>query len=228
MAMSFNTALSGLSASSTDLSVIGNNIANANTTGFKYSRTEFADLYSASLRTYSGARVGTGVKVASVVQQFNQGTANTTDQSLDLAISGDGFFRVNDEGNLNPLYTRNGAFHLDNNNNIVNINNQFLSAYQADPKTGQILGTISKITVDQSDIAPAPTTDMSATLNLNSAEITPKSTSSIDVNGLILNNTDNIPTGAFNPDDPATYNSKAFTTVYDSTGASHTANLFFY
>jgi len=227
MAMSFNTALSGLSASSTDLSVIGNNISNANTVGFKFSRTEFADLYSASLRTYSGARVGTGVKVSGVVQQFTQGNANTTDQALDLTISGDGFFRVTDEGDLNPLYTRNGAFHIDKNNDIVNTQGQYLSAFQADAKTGQILGTRGKINVDQSDIAPASTTEMSAIINLNSGEVAPKATTKIDLSGLRLNATDIAPATEFDPQNTSTYNSQVSTTIYDAQGVAHDAMIYF-
>ncbi|CAK0778271.1 Flagellar hook protein FlgE [Gammaproteobacteria bacterium] len=227
MAMSFNTALSGLNASSTDLSVIGNNIANANTTGFKFSRTEFADLYSASLRTYSGARIGTGVKVSGVVQQFTQGNANTTDQSLDLAIAGDGFFRVTDAGNQNPLYTRNGAFHLDLNNDIVNSQGQYLNAYQADPKTGQIIGTINKVNIDQSDIAPAPTTRLTATMNLNAGDVFPTATTSLTLKGLQLNAQDTTPTNTFNANDSTTYNTKASTTIYDSKGVAHTATQYF-
>ncbi|CAK0742265.1 flagellar hook protein FlgE [Gammaproteobacteria bacterium] len=227
MPMSFNTALSGLSASSTDLSVIGNNIANANTIGFKFSRTEFADLYSASLRTYSGARMGTGVKVADVVQQFSQGNSNTTEQSLDLSISGDGFFRVTDVANQGPSYTRNGAFHLNNNNDIVNTNGQYLSVYQSDPKTGQILGTISKLNVDQSDIPPASTTGMNATLNLNSSEIAPTATNTITASGLRLSNADTVPTATFDPKSPSSYNMKTSTTIYDASGIAHPASLYF-
>lgn len=232
MSMSFNTALSGLNASSTDLSVIGNNIANANTTGFKFSRTEFADLYSASLRTYSGARIGSGVKVVDVAQQFTQGNANTTSQSLDLAISGDGFFRVTDQNGLNPLYTRNGAFHIDQNNYIVNTQDQRLSAFQAN-STGQVLGTLGDVYVDQSDIAPAPTTQLTTVMNLNALDVAPTATTAISVSGLRLNATDAIPadsTGTpllFNPNDSATYNGKASTMTYDSSGTAHTANMFF-
>ncbi|CAK0761517.1 Flagellar hook protein FlgE [Gammaproteobacteria bacterium] len=229
MSMSFNTALSGLNASSTDLSVIGNNIANANTTGFKFSRTEFADLYSASLRTYSGARIGSGVKVTGVVQQFTQGNANTTDQSLDLAISGDGFFRVTDSGSQNPLFTRNGAFHIDKNNDVVNAQGQYLNVYQADTSTGEIIGSIDKLHVDQSDIDPSPTTSLSAVINLNSAEAYPKATDTLTVKGLRLNaKAAIIPNDPpFNSAVPSTYNSKTSTTIYDSKGISHTASMYF-
>lgn len=224
MAMSFGTALSGLSASSTDLSVIGNNISNANTVGFKFSRTEFADLYSASLRTYSGARVGTGIKVTGVVQQFNQGSANTTDQSLDLAISGDGFFRLTDANGQNPLYTRNGAFHIDDNNYIVNTQNQRLSAFQTD-KNGKILGSTGDLYVDQSDIAPAPTTEMTALINLDAGSIFPVASSSVTASDLRLNK-QVVPDVDFDPNNDTSYNTKSSITIYDSQGMTHTATTY--
>ena len=107
--MSFRTSLSGLDASSTDLSVIGNNIANASTTGFKESRTEFADVFAS---TFSGVSniPGSGVRVASITQQFTQGNVEFTNSGLDLAISGSGFFVVSDSGA--SLYTRAGAFQV--------------------------------------------------------------------------------------------------------------------
>ena len=91
--MSFQTALTGLSAAQGNLSVTGNNVANSSTTGFKKSRAEFADVYAASVYGSSSTAVGGGVKMASVAQQFTQGNIEFTDNPLDLAISGEGFFR---------------------------------------------------------------------------------------------------------------------------------------
>ena len=96
--MSFGIALSGLNAASTDLNVTSNNIANSATTGFKQSRSEFAELFSVSPQGVSSTQVGNGVKVAAVSQQFTQGNINTTNNSLDLALSGQGFFIVSDGG----------------------------------------------------------------------------------------------------------------------------------
>ena len=107
--MPFRTALSGLNAASAELRVIGNNVANASTTGFKESRAEFADIFAtSSLGTTSNA-IGTGVRVANVAQQFSQGNIGFTDNNLDLAISGQGFFIMDDNGVRS--YTRSGRAH---------------------------------------------------------------------------------------------------------------------
>ncbi|MCK4710189.1 MAG: flagellar hook-basal body complex protein, partial [Gammaproteobacteria bacterium] len=112
--MSFNTALSGLQAASIDLSVTSNNIANVATTGFKYSRTEFGDIYAVSPFGNSPTAVGNGVQIDNVSQQFSQGNFEFTDASLDLAVSGQGFFVVsqNDVG-TDRSYTRAGEFRVD-------------------------------------------------------------------------------------------------------------------
>jgi flagellar hook protein FlgE len=107
--MSFQEALSGLNGSAKNLAVIGNNIANSQTIGFKQSRTEFADMYAASLNGAGSNATGIGVEVASVAQQFTQGNITATDNPMDLAINGDGFFQVGD-GLSPPSFTRNGQF----------------------------------------------------------------------------------------------------------------------
>ncbi|HWR88292.1 MAG TPA: flagellar hook-basal body complex protein, partial [Acidiferrobacterales bacterium] len=116
--MSFNTAISGLNAASTELNVIGNNIANASTNGFKVSRAEFSDVYPVSNFGVGSNTVGAGVKVQAVTQQFTQGNVNFTNSALDLAINGDGFFRLSNGGAIN--YSRAGGFGLDNSGNISN------------------------------------------------------------------------------------------------------------
>ena len=112
--MPFRIALSGLDAASTNLKVTGNNIANAATTGYKSSRTEFADLYANSIQDSSSASSGQGVKVSRVAQQFAQGNMEFTTNNLDLAINGGGFFVVED-GSGSPAYTRAGTFSIDRN-----------------------------------------------------------------------------------------------------------------
>ena len=110
--MPFNIALSGLNAASTDLEVTGNNIANAATNGFKESRAEFADLYASAIQDTSSNAVGQGVRVAKVAQQFGQGSIDFTSNNLDLAISGQGFFVLeNTDGT--QAYTRAGAYSVD-------------------------------------------------------------------------------------------------------------------
>jgi flagellar hook protein FlgE len=107
--MTFQQALSGLNGAAKGLEVIGNNIANATTAGFKKSRTEFADIYAASLNGGGGTATGKGVELVAVSQQFKQGSVVATDNPMDMAISGDGFFQVGD-GLSPPSYTRNGQF----------------------------------------------------------------------------------------------------------------------
>src|SRR5210317_377679 len=128
--MPFRTALSGLNASSSELQVIGNNVANASTTGYKQSRAEFADIFATSNLGVTANAIGTGVRVSSVSQQFSQGNIGFTDNNLDLAISGQGFFIMNDNG-VNA-YTRAGALGVDRNGFVVNNQQQQLTIFQAD------------------------------------------------------------------------------------------------
>ena len=115
--MSFNVALTGLNAANQDLSVTANNLANVGTVGFKGSRAEFADLYSATQTGVSATAVGNGAAVSEVAQQFSQGDIETTGNNLDLAISGNGFFTTSKNGALQ--YTRAGEFQLDKNGNVT-------------------------------------------------------------------------------------------------------------
>ncbi len=130
--MGFQQGLSGLSAASRNLDVIGHNIANANTTGMKASRAEFSELYASSLGAAGGASYGLGVEVGAVTQQFTQGNLTVTGNNLDLAVNGSGFYQVTTpEGTL--AYTRAGAFKLDQNGNIVTANGSILMGYKTDP-----------------------------------------------------------------------------------------------
>ena len=111
--MAFSQAVSGLNAAATNLDLIGNNIANSATYGFKSSTASFADMFA-------GSKVGLGVKVAGVTQDFNDGTTTNTGRGLDVAISQNGFFRLVDT-NGSVYYSRNGQFTLDENRNLVNM-----------------------------------------------------------------------------------------------------------
>ncbi|MHB1240778.1 MAG: flagellar hook-basal body complex protein, partial [Gammaproteobacteria bacterium] len=115
--MAFGIALSGLDAASSDLNTIGNNIANAGTVGFKGSRAEFGDVYAVSAQGISSTAIGSGVRLQKVAQQFDQGNIQSTGKNLDLAISGQGFFTVSNNGSL--AYTRAGSFSVDNNGYVV-------------------------------------------------------------------------------------------------------------
>lgn len=171
--MPFRIALSGLNAASAELQVIGNNVANSSTTGFKKSRAEFADIFAASnLGTTSNA-IGSGVKVSSISQQFTQGNIGFTDNNLDLALSGQGFFRLNDNG-VN-VYSRAGAFGVDRQGYVTNTQSQRLTGFQAD-SSGNITGALGDLQLDTSDIAPQATTDIDMALNLDASAAVPGAT----------------------------------------------------
>ena len=136
--MSFNTGLSGLNAASRNLDVIGHNIANANTTGMKAGRAEFAELYAASIGASGGTAGGIGVEVAAVSQLFSQGNITITGNDLDLAINGNGFFNVT-QTNGDVAYTRAGAFKLDKEGFLVTNAGAQLNGFQVDPNTGTVL-----------------------------------------------------------------------------------------
>lgn len=203
--MSFQHGLSGLSAAAKNLDVIGNNVANANTVGAKASRTEFSDMYSNSLTGVSTATTGIGVAVASVAQQFTQGDIVSTQNSLDMAINGRGFFRVTQDGAIE--YTRNGQFRMDKDGYIVTASGSRLTGYQIDPSGAVNSGTPSELKIVASDLAPNPTTLARAQLNL-------------DARANALTNT-------FDIQDSTTYHSAMSMSVYDSLGRPHTVSLYF-
>lgn len=168
--MPFRTALSGLNAASSELRVIGNNVANASTTGFKKSRVEFTDIFATANLGASSNAIGSGVAIGDIAQQFSQGNISFTDNNLDLAVSGQGFFRLNDGGVT--AYSRSGNFGVDNSGFIVNSGNQRLTGYLAD-STGTITGALGDIQLDTSDIAPQETTTLGYGVNLNASATTP-------------------------------------------------------
>ncbi len=168
--MSFQTALSGLNGAQSNLSVTGNNIANASTTGFKQSRAEFVDIYASSFSGGSSNAIGAGVRLADVSQQFTQGNIEFTQNNLDLAINGNGFFQL--RTGSGTVYSRNGAFHTDLNGNIVNSQGDILQGYQADA-SGNITGALGDLQISTADLAPQATSDITASLNLNSQSVLP-------------------------------------------------------
>jgi len=204
--MTFNTALSGLRASNQELEVTGNNIANASTVGFKKSRAEFGDVYANSLVGSGGTSAGTGVLVNDIAQQFDQGNISFTDNSLDLAVNGGGFFVLSDAGT--PTYTRAGYFGLDSDGFIVANNNARLQGYPADQEGNVTTGVFADLQVQTSDIAPNPTAEVEIQFNLDAG------------NTPIDNGAPGAITG-FDPNDQATYNSSTSLTIYDSQGNPH-------
>lgn len=165
--MSFNTALSGLSAASSELSVTGNNIANASTVGFKASRAEFADVYASSLLGSGSNEIGSGVKLANVAQQFSQGTISFTNNALDLAIDGNGFFVINQNGAR--AYTRAGMFGVDAQGFLVTNTADRVQGFGANA-TGALSGVVGDLKLQTSNLAPRQTTLVQATLNLDARE----------------------------------------------------------
>ena len=211
--MSFNTALSGLQAASIDLSVTSNNIANVSTTGFKYSRTEFGDIYAVSPFGNSPTAVGNGVQIDNVSQQFAQGNFEFTDASLDLAVSGQGFFVISqNELGTDRSYSRAGEFRVNQDGFIVNNDGKFLQAFPVDSVTGVVtstsLNTTSSLNLPPSTGAPEATTEIEIGLNLNAS-----STGLDPVN--------------FDPSAGNTFSNSTSSTVHDSLGESHVLTYYF-
>ncbi|MCC2658599.1 MAG: flagellar hook protein FlgE [Panacagrimonas sp.] len=205
--MSFRVALSGLNAAQADLSVTANNIANANTTGFKQSRAEFADFFPVSAYGLADNAIGSGVRLDRVAQQFSQGTVNFTNNALDLAISGEGFFTLSDSGSM--VYSRSGAFGTDRNGYVVNASGQRLQVFPP------IAGTNSFDTAQLTD------------LRMSTADNPPAATTRIEA-GYTLPANAAVPTVApFDATDPNSFNHTTAVTIYDSLGAAHQASLFF-
>jgi flagellar hook protein FlgE len=202
--MSFQQGLSGLNAASKNLETIGNNVANSNTAGFKGAQAQFADVFANSITGGGSAQIGIGTKLSNVAQQFTQGNISASNNPLDLAINGDGFFRVTSNGAV--TYSRNGQFQLDKTGYIVNANGSRLTGYMANA-TGELLtGNAVDLHIDTATLAPKPTTSIDAVFNLNSAETVK---------------------GPFDITDATTYNNATSVTVYDGLGDAHNVQLYF-
>lgn len=205
--MSFQQGLSGLNAASKNLDVVGNNVANASTVGFKQSQAVFADLYANSLSGSGGSQVGIGVKVAQVSQQFTQGNITSTSNPLDIAINGNGFFRMDSGGEI--TYQRNGQFQLDKLGFIVNPGGSKLTGYTANASGVLSTGAPVPLSISTSDLAPLITSEIGAVLNLDSG--------SPDIPAL----------PAFDLADPATFTNSTAVTVYDSLGNDQTLQMYY-
>ncbi|MFT6967912.1 MAG: flagellar hook protein FlgE [Cellvibrionaceae bacterium] len=169
--MSFNIALSGIRAASQDLEVTGNNIANSSTNGFKESRTEFGDVYTASIGNSGTLSAGSGVRVQNIAQQFREGNISFTDNLLDLAISGTGFFVTSTSGEQG--FTRSGTFGVDEEGFVVNNSNGRLQGFGADAN-GNLNNLISDIEVSSANLQPQTTVQVSTEINLDSREAPPQ------------------------------------------------------
>lgn len=212
--MGFETALSGLNASSKNLDAIGHNVANSGTVGFKSSEAQFADVFASSLSGGGSGQIGIGTKVATVAQQFTQGNITSTSNPLDVAINGSGFFVLSNNGAL--TYTRNGQFQLDKNNNIVSNGGLPLQGYQVD-QNGTVTGALGNLTVSTATQAPQMTGKDGTLAAGSGAKI-----------GVNLDSRATPPTTAtFSPTDPTSYTKSTSFQVYDSLGNAHTLALYF-
>ncbi len=163
---SLYTGVSGLAAQGEALGVIGDNIANANTTGFKASRAEFQDIIAKSLKgIVGGNQIGRGVKLGAVNPILTQGNVDTTEKATDLAIQGDGYFTL--RGTDGESYTRDGSFHFDKEGYLVTNDNQRVQGFEADEK-GNIVNKLSDIKFPRALIPARATQTLNMELNLDS------------------------------------------------------------
>ncbi len=204
--MGFQSGLSGLNSASKNLDVIGNNVANASVVGFKGSVTQFADVFAASLGGGGASQIGIGTKVQNVAQTFNQGNISPTDNPLDIAITGRGFFRLDDNGSI--VYSRNGQFRLDSQGFVVNSEGLSLTGYGVDANGNIVNAAPSPIQFDTSDIAPNATSAFNAGVNLDSRLNPPA-------------------VAPFDPNNTSTYNFTTSGTTYDTLGNPHVFTLYF-
>lgn len=204
--MGFQQGLSGLNAASKSLDAIGNNVANANTVGFKSAQAQFADVYASSLTGAGSSQIGIGVKVAQVAQQFTQGNVTASNNPLDIAINGGGFFRMSSNGTV--TYGRNGQFQLDKNGYIVNASGSRLTGYTANGQGVLSTGAPSDLNINTADLPPQVTTGIQAVLNLDSSKPLPTTT-------------------PFDMTDPTSYTNATSVSVFDSLGNSHILQTFY-
>ena len=208
--MSFQQGLSGLNSSSKALDVLGNNIANANTVGFKSAEVHFSDVFANSLSGGGASQVGIGSTISGIQQTFSQGNVTATNNPLDISINGGGFYRMNHQSGA-ITYTRNGQFHLDNEGYVINDQQMKLTGY---PATNGVITASSPVDLQlsASQIPPRATSaaltgNVTASLNLDSRQpaLTP----------------------AFSINDPTSYNYSTALSVYDTLGVSHTMTMYF-
>ncbi|QAV25122.1 flagellar hook protein FlgE [Proteus hauseri] len=202
--MSFSQAVSGLNAAAANLDTIGNNISNSATYGFKGATVSFADVFA-------GSGAGLGVKVAGISQNFKDGSITTTNRPTDVAISGGGFFRIEDQ-NGGVFYSRNGEFGKDKNGFLTNMQGMRITGYPVQTVDGKNVvqkGATPTPIVIPTDMMNASATDkINIAVNLNSGEEKPAKTT-------------------FDPKDNDSYNFSTNVTTYDSLGNEHNLNLFF-
>lgn len=199
--MPFRVALSGLNASSADLNVTANNIANSNTVGFKGSRPEFSDVFSVGAQ-----EIGNGVRLAAVTQEFSQGGIDFTDRALDLALSGEGFFTLSDNGAIS--YSRVGAFGVDQDGFVVDSQAKRLQIFPLTGTGSFNTGALTDLRLSTTDSPPNPTALAEYGINLPADAAPPA-----------------IP--VFDPNNASSFNHSTSLTLYDSLGATHDSTVYF-
>lgn len=204
--MALNQALSGINAAQADLNVISNNIANAGTVGFKGSNAQFSEVYAVTGLNISSVAVGSGAELTDVAQQFSQGDLETTNGSLDMALSGNGFFVVNN-GSGNQ-YTRNGAFHEDANGYVVTASGANLQVYPPNAAGGFNTSSLQNLQLNTAQSAATPTSTITVSSNLPASATVPAD-------------------ATFSPSDANSYNNASTLTVYDSQGGAHSATIYY-
>lgn len=232
--MSFNIGLSGLYAAQKDLAVTGNNIANSATTGFKESRAEFADIYS-HFRGCIQKATGAGVRLANVSQQFHQGDLKDTQNSLDLAISGEGFFTLDNNGS--KVYSRDGAFSVDRDGYIVNNSGLRLQVYErannSDGYAYDAAGNLEKVTPDMNTSEANPFFTRTLTdLQLDFGGQPASASTSVAIDMNLVSDAQQIldPSGTavpFDVNDPDTYHYSTSVTLYDSLGTPRNVGMYY-
>ncbi|HUB90944.1 MAG TPA: flagellar hook protein FlgE [Dyella sp.] len=204
--MALNQALSGINAAQAQLNVISNNIANAGTVGFKGSAGQFAEVYAVTGLNLSSVATGSGAELTGVAQQFSQGDLETTNGSLDMALSGNGFFIVNNgAGNQ---YTRDGEFHEDAGGNVVTADGAYLQVYPPTTTGGFNTSTLTNLQLNTAQSAATPTSTITISSNLPAGATVPTTT-------------------PFSTTDSTSYNDASTLTVYDSQGGSHSATIYY-
>ena len=221
--MGFQQGLSGLNASAKNLDVIGNNVANANTVGFKMSQAQFADVYTAT-NGIAGSANGIGTKLATVAQQFAQGNITASNNPLDTAINGQGFFQLGNSISTSPLYyTRNGQFQMDDKGYIVTSEGMRLFGTDKNGAPGPLQIPTAQIqaratgTSDHPHVMVGLNVDSRGPVTAMPADKGPEATVPPGVAGSFK----------FNPNDPTSFNNSTSTTIYDSLGNPHVASMYF-
>lgn len=204
--MSFQQGLSGLNAAAKNLDVIGNNVANASTIGYKGAGAEFSDVFANSVSGSGGTQIGIGTAVTNVATSFTQGNISVTNNPLDMAINGSGFFRVDMNGSIG--YTRNGQFSLDKNGYIVTTGGATLTGYAANAQGVVNSSSYQSLRVATSEIPATATTAATAGANFDSR-----------VSALVP--------ASFNLSDPTTFHNATSLAVFDSQGNPHTLSMYF-